>query len=202
MLIHTAKGLSPRLQRQIDGHPKPCHVVDLAEMRLWKLDWWAAAESTGALGLPPTSQRHTTTAGGSAADDPRGGVRSLLLSCGAAVAAIAVGTLTVFFGVHIGVLLVIGGVAVLARQRSTHRQAIPRSSKRPLGGRRRRATSRHRLQSDAWRGDEPDCDDEEDLDDEWEQDDGWDWDDDEPDLRSASRKRGRGPSEETYDDYI
>ncbi len=58
MLIHTATGLSAELQREIDDPQKPCHVVDLAEMRRWKLDWWAVAEAVGAVALPHRSPRH------------------------------------------------------------------------------------------------------------------------------------------------
>lgn len=222
MLIHTAKGLKPDLQREIDDRQNPCHVVDLAEMRRWKLDWWAVAEAVGAVAQPHPSPNPATA--GQPSDTcrdsparllPNKAVRGLL-SRGVGVAAIAVGTPLAFSGSNIGALLVVGGLLVFALRRSTRRQTNPPSANPSPGGRHRRATARHRPHSDDWSDDQPDWDDDDDRDDEWDTDDrwddtdddwdtddGWDWDDDEPLRRPTSPRRGRRSSWETDDgDYI
>ena len=179
MLIHTATGLSAELQREIDDPQKPCHVVDLAEMRRWKLDWWAVAEAVGAVALPHRSPSRSTAAGQQGGDtEPDSSAGSLLrkasrwlLSRGVGVAAIAAGTLMVFSGADMGALLIIGGLLVFARRHGTRRHTTAPSANPPPGRRHRRATSRHRSHSDDWSDDEPDWDDDEDRDDEWERED-------------------------------
>jgi len=182
MLIHTAKGLSPDLQRQIDDRQKPCHVIDLAEMRRWKLDWWTVAEAAGSVTPLHASPGRATAANQPGEADPGSTVGPLLsktsralLSRGVAVGAIAVGTLMVFSGADIGALLIIGGILVLARRRAARRQATPRPADRPHGGRHGGATSRQRPDSDDWSDDDLDWDDAGDRDDsEWDHADEWD----------------------------
>ncbi|MXV88050.1 MAG: hypothetical protein F4117_12450 [Acidimicrobiales bacterium] len=181
MLIHTAKGLSADLQRQIDDRQKPCHVIDLAEMRRWKLDWWVVAEAVGAVAPPHPSPGRATAAGQPGDTDPRSPVGPLLsktsralLSRGVAVGAIAVGTLMVFSGADIGVLLVLGGIFVLARRRGIRSETGPRPVNRPPGGRRGRATSQRDPDSDDWSDDDQDWENGGDRDDVWEHADEWD----------------------------
>lgn len=174
MLIHTAKALDPDLQHEIDDRQKPCHVVDLAEMRRWKLDWRALAETVGAVAPPHPSPGRATAAGQQGNTDPGSPAGSLLsrasrwlLSRGIGVAAIAAGTLMVFSGEDIGALLIIGGILVFARRHGTHRHTTPRPASRSPGRRHGNATFRHRPDSDDWSDDEPDEDDGWDLADEW-----------------------------------
>lgn len=183
MLIHTAKGLSPDLQRQIDGHQKPCHVIDLAEMRRWKLDWWAVAEAVGAV-APNQASPGRATAGGRPGDTdlgsragwlPRTATRCLL-SGGVGAAAIVAGTLMVFSGADIGALLIIGGILVLARRRGPHRPTTPRAADWSRGGRYGGAASRHHPDSDDWSDDDLDWDDAGDRDDGEDHADEWDRD--------------------------
>ena len=181
MLIHTAEGLSPDLQRQIDDRQKPCHVIDLAEMRRWKLDWWAVAEATGSVTPLHASPSRATAAERPGDADPGSTVGPLLsktsralLSRGVAVGAIAVGTLMVFSGADIGVLLVLGGIFVLARRRGIRRETGPRPVNRPPGERRGRATSQRDPDSDDWSDDDQDWENGGDRDDEWDHADEWD----------------------------
>lgn len=181
MLIHTAKGLSPDLRRQIADRQKPCHVIDLAEMRRWKLDWWAVAEATGAVAPNQTSPGRATAAGRADGTDlgSRAGwlpstASRWLLSGGVGAAAIAAGTLMVFSGADIGALLIIGGILLLARRRGPHRPTTPRPADRPRGGRHGGAASQHRPDSDDWSDDDPGWDEDEDRDDKWDHADEWD----------------------------
>lgn len=187
MLIHTSEGLSGHLQRQIDDSQKPCHVVDLVQMRRWKLDWWAAAEAVGAVAPPQPSPSRPAAAGRAGGADP--GSTAGVLLCGAA-AAIAVGVAMVFSGADIGALLIIGGIFVLVRRRGARRrQATPRPAGRPSGWRRAGAGPQRSPDGDDWIDndlnweDDWDSHDEQDLVDEWER----------VERREAERERkGRG----------
>lgn len=181
-LIHTAKGLSADLQGEIDDHHKPCHVVDLAEMRRWKLDWSAVAEAVGVVaplhrspGQAGESGQQGNTDLGSRASWLSGTASRWLLSGGVGAAAIAAGTLMVFSGADIGALLIIGGILLLARRRAARRQPTLRPAGRPRGGRHGGATSRQRPDSDDWSDDHLGPDDAGDRDDsEWDHADEWD----------------------------
>lgn len=180
MLIHTAQGLSPDLQRQIHSQDKPCHVVDLAEMRRWNLDWWTVAEATGAV-----APRQAPTSGASAEHNLgdadlrsagrllRGRASRALLSRGVAVAAIIAGTLVVFTGADIGVLLIIGGMFLLARRHSIRGQADPRSARRPRVGQRPSPRPSRWADDDGWDddGDDDEWDQDDELSDEWDRED-------------------------------
>ncbi|MCY4517030.1 MAG: hypothetical protein OXB99_07330 [Acidimicrobiaceae bacterium] len=224
MLIHTATGLSAHLQRMIDSQHKPCHVVDLAELRRWKLDWWAAAEAVGAVAPQSWSSDGEAVAGRRRGADERssaerqfGQAGGILGGAALPVTAIAAGTFMVFAGAAIGALVIIGGIVALALRRGTRGRSATRPAGQPAGNRRRRPRPQRRPdgaqtappRSDGWDDDEwLDDDDYDEFDEDWD-DDKWDmedeWDDDGPESyrRSTGGRRRRAESWETGDaDYI
>ncbi|WP_419840430.1 hypothetical protein [Candidatus Poriferisodalis sp.] len=206
MLIHTAPGLGAHLQGTIDSQHKPCHVVDLAELRRWKLDWWAAAEAVGATAPQPQSSHSEAAAGRRRGADQRSSAERLFgqaggMLSGAAlpVAAIVAGVFMVFSGVDIGALVIIGGVAALALRRSTRRRSGSQPAGQPADDRRGRPRPRRGShdgaqtappRSDGW------------DDDDWLDDDGWDddepraddeWDREDRNFRRRSQRVSREP---------
>ena len=208
MLIHTATGLSARLQGTIDGLRKPCHVVDLAELRRWKLDWWAAAEAVGAAAPQPHSSDGEAAAGRRRGTDQHstaerlfGQASGMLGDAALPVAAIVVGVFMVLTGADIGALVIIGGIIALVRRRGTRRRSGTRPAGQPAGNRRHRPRPQSRPDdaqtaspnSDGWDDDEWSDDDEWDDDfseDEPRSDDEWDRED-----RNFRRRRRRVPRE-------
>ena len=204
MLIHTAPGLSAHQQRMIDSQHKPCHVVDLAELRRWKLDWWAAAEAAGAVAPRSWSTDGEAVAGRRRGADERssaerqfGQAGGFLGGAALPVAAIVAGVFMVFSGVDIGALVIIGGVAALALRRGTRRRSATRPDSQPADHRRRRP--RPQRGPDGAQNAPPNSDD-------WDDDDEWDedfpedepraddeWDREDRDFRRRSRRVSREP---------
>ena len=212
MLIHTAPRLSAHLQRMIDSQHKPCHVVDLAELRRWKLDWWAAAETAGAVAPQSWSSDGDAAAGRRRGADERSTAERLFGKAGGTlggaalpVAAIVAGVLMVFSGKDIGALVIIGGIAALALRRSTRRRSATRPDSQPADHRRRRPRPQRGPDgartappsSDGWDDDEWDDDfpeDEPRADDEWDRED--------RDFRHRSQRASREPIWHDRDDDL
>ncbi len=187
MLIHTATGLSAHLQRTIDGLRKPCHVVDLAELRRWKLDWWAAAEAVGAAAPQPHSSDGEGAADCRRGADQRSAAERLFEQAGGRlgsaalpVAAIVAGVFMVLAGADIGALVIIGGAIALALRRSTRRRSATQPDGQPADHRRRRP--RPQRGPDGAQNAPPSSDDWDD--DDWLDDDEWDDDFPEDELRA------------------
>lgn len=209
MLIHTAPGLSAHLQRMIDSQHKPCHVVDLAELRRWKLDWWAAAEAAGAVAPQSWSSDDEAVAGRRRGADERSTAERLFGQAGGMlggtalpVAAIVAGVFMVFSGVETGALVIIGGAAALALRRSTRQRSATQPDGQPADHRRRRPRPQ-RGPDDAQTA-PPSSDDWDD--DDWLDDDGWDddfpedepraddeWDREDRNFRRRSQRVSREP---------
>ncbi len=216
MLIHTAPGLSAHLQQTIDDLEKPCHVLGLAEIRRWNLDWWEVAEAVDALAPEPRSSKDETAAdyrdGASRhgmAERLFGQAGGMLGGAALPVAAIVAGVFMVISGANIGALVIIGGAATLALRRSTRRRSATRPDSRPADHRRREPRS-HRRSHDGARTAPPGSGDWDD--DDWLDDDDWDDDfpEDEPradderdrDFRRRSQRVSREPIWHDRDDDL
>ena len=206
MLIHTAPGLSAHLQRMIDSQHKPCHVVGLAELRRWKLDWWEVAEAAGAVAPQSWPSDGDAAAGRRRGADQRSSAERLFGQAGGMlggaalpVAAIVAGVFMVFSGADFGALVIIGGAAALALRRSTRRRSATRPDSQPADHRRRKPRPQRgshggartappgngswdddeQLDDDGWDDDEPLSDDE--------------WDREDRNFRRRSRRVSREP---------